>query len=306
MREFELIDSIRSTNAGLGTSVLVPPGDDLGMIRLPDGVALLSGVDQVVEGVHLLPDASPEDYGRKLMNRSLSDVAAMACVPVGALVSATLPPRLMDDPEWSVRFADAARAAGEACGAPLFGGDVAVHSMAEAPFVAAATVFAVPDVEAGGRVVLRSGARPGDELWVSGLIGGSLGEDGGGHHQSFLPRIQLALALHRLLGGSLTSMIDVSDGLASDARHLAVESRVAIELDADLVPRRGPVGAIRALTDGEDYELCFTVTPGRELPDLVSDVALTRIGTVSEGEGLTVLESGMPLHLGRTGWEHHQ
>ena len=308
MREFELIDSIRSANGVLDPSVVVPPGDDLGLIRLPGGQGLLAGVDQVVSGVHLAEDAPPETYGAKVMNRSLSDVAAMACVPVGALVSATLPPRLMDDPHWSIRFAEAARAAGGLFGAPLFGGDVAVHVDGNGPFTASATVLAIPDPDprAKGRVVLRSGARPGDTVWVSGAFGGSLEEDGGGHHASFLPRIELALELHRLMGTALSSMIDVSDGLAADAGHLAHESGCGIELEAERVPRRGNASLDGALADGEDYELCFTIGPGASPPDRLADVPLVQIGRVIDGSGVAIHEGGRPYRLSRPGWEHHR
>ena len=304
MREFELIEAIRRSNPDLGPSVIVPPGDDLGMVRLPEGTELLAGVDQVVAGVHLAADAPPGAYGRKVVNRSLSDVAAMACIPVGALVTAVLPTELMSDDEWSLAFAKAAREAALAFDVPLFGGDVATFPMGAGAFTASATVLAVPDGEVGGRVVLRNGASPGDRLYVSGRFGCSLDADGGGHHLDFVPRVELARRLHAELGDALTAMIDVSDGLASEIGHLAAESEVSISLDAGAVPRRHGADAIRALSDGEDYELCFTVGPGGVVPSELDGVLLTRVGEVDVGGGVVMHEDGRPVALDRTGWEH--
>lgn len=302
MREFELIRKIRQANASLGAQVLIPPGDDLGMVELPGGVPVLAGVDQVIGGVHLPLDAEPERYGRKLVNRSLSDVAAMGAVPVGLIVSAALPTGFEE--QWGGRLSDAVRAAGAACECPVFGGDVAtLASDADHP-VLTATVLAVPDSQAGSRVVLRSGARPTDEIWVSGTFGRSLRADGGGHHEEFEPRITLALSIHRALGESLTCMIDVSDGLAADAGHLARESGVRFELEAGSVPRRDGASTHEALGDGEDYELCFCVRAGTPVPTDPCGIPLTRIGSVHEGEGLIVREDGRSLDLDSAGWEH--
>lgn len=307
MREFELIDAIRTANGDLGPTVELPPGDDLGMIALPAGGSVLAGVDQVVGGVHLPEGAAPEHYGRKVVARSLSDVAAMAAVPVGVVVSATLPPDLLADPEWGGRFADSARELCASHGAPLFGGDVACHAAPSGPVVAAATVLAIPDPDCGGRVLRRSGARPGDLLCVSGRFGASLAPDGLGHHVTFEPRIALARRLHRTLGAGLTAMIDVSDGLAADAGHLARESAVSITLDAEAVPRREGAGRTGALTDGEDHELCFTIAAEVAeggLPEAIDGVPLTVVGTVAVGEGLHVVAGGEPIELDRRGWEH--
>ena len=230
----------------------------------------------------------------------------MACVPVGALVAAVLTRDLMSDPTWSIEFADSARKAAARFDVPLFGGDVATHSGDEGVFVASATVLAVPDAVAGGRVVTRSGASPGDDLYVTGCFGRSLAADGTGHHEGFVPRIESALSLHRTLGPALTSMIDVSDGLAADAGHLAAESEVLISIDTGMVPRRGNADVAAAMSDGEDYELCFTVAPGSVPPDRIDDVPVTRIGRVDQGRGIIVLDGGREVTLDRPGWEHEE
>lgn len=295
----------------LGESVLVPPGDDLGMIELPGGAQVLAGVDQIVAGIHLQADAPPEAYGRKLVNRSLSDVAAMAAIPVGMVVSAALPSALVEEEaapgqSWGERFAEAARAVGGAMGCPLFGGDVAHYGATRGVFTASATVLATPDPEADGRILLRSGAQAGDHLYVSGCFGRSLQSDGSGHHLDFTPRIRLACELNRTLGKALSSAIDVSDGLAADAEHIARESGVSIRIDAGLVPRRSGASTAEALTDGEDYELCFTVAGNVDVPEEIEGVSLTRIGSVSAGDGMRIFDGARELQLARTGWEHSE
>ena len=302
MLEFALIDRIRKANDQLGQHVVIPPGDDLGMLELENGLAVLAGVDQVIGDIHLPRDASPERYGRKLVNRNLSDVAAMGAVPIGLIVSAALPPDFTE--EWGGRFSDALRAAGGAFNCPVFGGDVAqLRSRSDVP-VLAATILAVPDSEAGGRVLLRNGARVDDQIWVTGCFGHSLSSDGGGHHETFEPRVHVAQELNRRFGEKITSMIDVSDGLAADSGHLARESQCRFEINGDCVPRRGAADVRSALCDGEDYELCFTVRPGTPIPAMLGDVPLTHIGDVRTGDGVVVQYQGAILNIDQAGWEH--
>lgn len=302
MNEFDLISHVCSLNPTLGSRVVLPPGDDLGGLQIGAGTIILAGVDQVIGGVHLPVEASPERYARKVIRRSLSDVAAMAAVPAGALVTAALPPGLADD--WGHRFADALNREAAVYDCPVFGGDVAAVSSSNTPPLVTATVLASPDHLMGDRFVRRSGARPGDAVWVSGSLGGSLLPDGSGHHESFEPRIALGRALHRLLGDSLHSMIDVSDGLVSDAGHLASQSGVQITLEVESLPRRGASTALEALSDGEDYELCFTVDRSAEVPDQLEAIALTRIGTVQSGAEVVVREEGAVVDFSERGWEH--
>ena len=301
MNEFDLIRHVRGLNPSLGSHVVLPPGDDLGGIQLSDNV-VLAGVDQVIGGVHLPAGAEPERYARKVLRRSLSDVAAMAALPAGALVTAALPAGLPVD--WGQRFADALNEEGGRHGCPVFGGDVAALPDPSATPVVTATVLANPDQQVDGRFIRRDQATPGDEVWVSGCFGGSLDSDGGGHHETFEPRIELALAIHRTVRGSLHSMIDVSDGLISDLGHLAEDSAACITIDLDRIPLRGDSSSMAALGDGEDYELCFTVAPSSELPGMLSGVPLSRIGVVSAGGGVVVTRNGAPISVDRTGWEH--
>ena len=303
MREFDVIDRIREANAGLSDSVVVPPGDDLGALQLPEGAGVvLAGVDQVISGVHLSHDASPERFAWKVAARSLSDVAAMAACPVGMVVAAALAPGT--EIEWTARFSKELQDIGSRFDCPLIGGDIAVLPGPDSAMVFSSTVLATPDPRAAGRLVLRDGARPGDTVCVSGTFGRSLDADGGGHHQEFIPRIDVALGLHRHLGESLTSMIDVSDGLSSELGHLARESKTSLVVDGGLVPRRLDADIDQALHDGEDYELCFTVSDPSRLPQSVAGVPLRAIGFVEDGGGVFLSDGSSRTPLVASGWEH--
>ena len=303
MREFDVITRIRQENTGLGDSVVIPPGDDLGAVRLCEsGGVVLAGVDQVIAGVHLAETATPERFAWKVAARSLSDVAAMAACPAGMVVAAALSPAI--ETEWATRFSSELQRIGHMFECPLIGGDIAVLPTVGDSMVFSSTVLATPDPQVGHRLVLRSGARPGDLVCVSGEFGGSLDSDGAGHHQEFIPRIDVARKLHRSLGSELTSMIDVSDGLSSELSHLSRESMVRIVIHGDRVPRRHDSNLKQALCDGEDYELCFTVSSTVDLPASIAEVPLTVIGTVEQGEGVLLKANGVEAPLAASGWEH--
>lgn len=303
MREFDVIDRIREGNSKLSASVIIPPGDDLGALMLPDGGGVvLAGVDQVIGGVHLPHDASPERFAWKVAARSLSDVAAMAACPVGMVVAAALSPRT--GTEWTTRFSNELQRMGALFDCPLIGGDIAVLPGGDAPMVFSSTVLAVPDSKVSNRMVLRDGARPGDAVCVSGAFGRSLAADGTGHHLEFTPRIDVGLGLHRALREGLTSMIDVSDGLGSELAHLARESHVRIVIDGTRIPRRDEASIDQALCDGEDYELCFTVSDASRLPRSMAEVPLTVIGTVEQGDGVFLSDGVGKTPFEASGWEH--
>ena len=157
--------------------------------------------------------------------------------------------------------------------------------------------------------MLRSGAQVGDGVFVSGVLGGSVEQDGGGHHLTFRPRIAEARQLARALQARLHAMIDVSDGLGRDASHLARQSGVRIEIDAERIPCRGGLPWRRAAADGEDYELLFTAS-GDVPVVLGTDVPVHEIGRVVAGAGGP--EPGVVFRMGSEtwsgdefGWEHH-
>ncbi len=313
MRELELLAHIYKTNPALPGAVSIPPGDDMGAVEV-GGAMLLVTVDQVADGVHFdLANTPLEKIGRKAITRNLSDVAAMAAKPVGAVAAACLPKGFGDDR--AKALFDAMRGTAEAFDCPLIGGDISVWDQR---MILTVTVFAEPD---GINPVLRSGAKVGDGVYVTGTLGGSLetltDPPGYVHHLDFVPRTELA---RRLAGGVKTrphAMIDLSDGLAQDLTRICERSGVGaciackdlpISLGARLASERsGKPAWQHALGDGEDYELCFTARAGI-YPEHIEGVPITTIGTIVEGgPGPRVtaeLPDGAVVDVSELGWEH--
>ena len=292
--EFDFIDWIRRQTTP-HEHVLVPPGDDLAILNWPASDLLLVGVDQVLDGVHF--DSSvhpPRAIGRKAMNRNLSDCAAMACLPAAAVATAALPRGVGLD--YAKEIYLGMREAGDAFDCPVVGGDTATW---DGKLAVGVTIFGK---SAGLKPILRSGARPGDGIYVTGPLGGSIL----GRHLAFEPRVAIARKLASL--GSITAMIDVSDGLSRDLAHVCRASNVGATVMADLVPvhedaiemrrRDGRTPLEHALHDGEDYELLFTGQPGYYF-------ASTRVGTITEEPGVWLqAATGEREELAPKGWEH--
>jgi len=304
MREFDLIQSIAAMNHALPKSVEIPPGDDMAGVRLGDRL-LLVAVDQVIDQVHFrLGQATLEQIGRKAVTRNLSDVAAMAAVPVGCVVAAAMPRGMSADE--AQRLMHAVRQTGERYGCPLIGGDTATH---DGPLTLSVTVLAEPD---GIEPVLRRGASVGDRIYVTGQLGGSqTAYEGSIRHLDFEPRLELARALASDPATRPTAMIDLSDGLARDITHL-VGGAV---LDAGLLPvsavarqralRDSKPGWLHAVADGEDYELLLTARPDAPIPDEIGGVRITAIGTVVDQVGIVLVDGDEKTALDGLGWEHH-
>lgn len=295
MREFAVLDHIYQANRELGADVLIPPGDDMALLRL-HADAILAATDQIIDRRHVRYGITPLDLiGRKAITRCLSDVAAMAGIPVGALVSAALP---ADFPHGdATRLFDAMRATALAYETPLIGGDLASLPSADDPMVCSVTILARPG-PAGA--ITRSGARPGDGIYVTGAVGGSMDDDGNGHHLTFEPRIDVAIELAQRLGGDLHAMVDLSDGLGRDLGHMATASSMRFELDASAIPTNGDLCWTDAIRHGEDYELCFT-TSGT-VPTCVADVPITRIGRVCDGSPDVIVDGS--ISISTHGWQH--
>jgi thiamine-monophosphate kinase len=304
--EWALIEWIRARTAADPKTVLIGPGDDMAMVSLGDEHQFLATVDALLEGTHFdFATATPQQVGYKALAVSLSDVAAMAAKPVCALAWVGLP----DDRDMA--FAEqltlGLHEAAERYACPIVGGDVTSWSR---PLTIGTTVIA----RTGGvKPVRRNGARPGDLLFVTGTLGGSVL----GRHVAFPPRIAEARKLAATV--SLHAMIDLSDGLSTDVGHLARESGVSAEILAEAVPvsdaarelakkdRRTPLE--HALNDGEDFELLMAVGPAAAEALLranpLADVPLTCVGRIYEGTGVTILHEGhlrRPLEPG--GYEH--
>ena len=273
----------------LNDRIAVGAGDDCAVINMPGGRQLLAAADQVIENVHFLPDTPPRLVGRKLMNRNLSDIAAMGGTPLTALLTVAVCGR---DSLWIEELISGAAEAGRLNDVPICGGDTA--SLPHDGIAASLTILGeVP----AGEAVLRSGARPGDALYVTGEVGNSFYSQ---HHLTFSPR----LAEGRFLRGKATAMLDISDGVLLDARRLARASQVDLKLDSNLLPLRSGAKLPNALSDGEDYELLFTAPPGLEKLWRGNLAKVTRIGEVLSGSGRVIDANGDEYKLERSGYEH--
>ncbi|WP_423604813.1 thiamine-phosphate kinase [Sphingomonas sp. MS122] len=266
--------------------------DDTAVLDVAAGKLILTS-DTMVEGVHYRSDDPAEAIGWKLAAVNLSDLAAKGATPVGCLLNYAL----SGDAEWDRAFLAGLNDALTRFAMPLLGGDtVAMPRGAPRSLTLTAIGRAQPSVP------LRTGARPGDALWVTGSIGGAgFGPDGEPRDLARYLRPQPRLAEGQVLAPLATAMMDVSDGLLIDARRLAEASRVAVAIDLGAVPLALPgLGPIEAATAGDDYELLFTL-PGNAVPP----VPATRIGIAGTGTGLTLTAGGTPVPLpDRLGYRH--
>ncbi len=283
MRERELLDAIRARSSGLalsGAELLVGPGDDCAVVRV-GGENLLVTVDQLVEGRHYEPGTELDLVARKAIARSISDIAAMAGEPMWTTATGLLPDGFARGDE----LFEAMKRWAEHWGAPLIGGDIA---FGPGPLVLTVTVVG----RCEGPPLLRSGARAGDGVFVSGPIGGSLAS---GRHLSFEPRVDAGRAAR---DAGATALIDLSDGLGLDAQRVGEMSGVRLRVDADAVPTHEDAGGWReAFSAGEDYEL---LACGPTRPE-----GFTRIGGVVAGEpGAVIVAQGSEHEAGSLGWDH--
>lgn len=286
--EFDFIDWIR-TQQHADARVLVPASDDLAVLKFDPSDLILVGVDQVLDGVHFdSAKHAPRDIGKKVMNRNLSDCAAMACLPAAAVVSWALPKGV--GVEFMKELYLGMKSAGDAFDCPIVGGDTGAWDQKLAVSVT------VLGRSAGVAPVRRSGARVGDAIYVTGPLGGSIL----GRHMTFTPRVREARELVSRF--DIRAMIDLSDGLSRDLAHICRESRVGAVLDASLIPihddARKLTGdpLLHALNDGEDHELCFTAPEGV--------TSAIRIGTIVEGSSIDLLRDGQRAPLAQAGFEH--
>jgi thiamine-monophosphate kinase len=303
MAERALIARISELLGEPGGRVLVGPGDDAAVVRA-DGVSVTS-IDTVVDGVHFeLATHSPGDVGHKALATALSDLAAMGVEPGEAYVSIALPDGFGE--ENAIELVEAMRALAGRTGTTIAGGDVVAGP---ALYISVAVTGWAASAE---HVVRRSSARAGDLIGVTGELGGSgaglralragaaAGDDPNvRRHLRPQPRLDAGRAL---AAAGVTAMIDVSDGIATDAGHLAGASGVAIEIRLDELPLAPGVSRDQAATDGDDYELLFTVPPEhRAAVEVAADV--TWLGEVEAGAGVVFRAAGgAPVAL--EGFEH--
>jgi thiamine-monophosphate kinase len=269
----------------VGRNVLAGPGDDCAVVQAAGSrELLLLKTDCVVEGIHYLPEHEPARVGWKALCRALSDVGAMGGEPLHALVT-IFTPTTARVAYWKEFYKGLGKAA-KKFGVGIVGGETTRAKQA------AVAVSLTGRVEAG-RLLTRSGGQPGDRLFVTGMLGGSIE----GKHLDFTPRV----AEGRWLGahGSVRAMMDLSDGLATDLPRLAAASGCGFEIDPSALPKTRGCDAERALTDGEDYELLMAVPPRhtdrlvRAWKGMFPKLRLTEIGRLTEpGTSSSALPQG--------------
>ncbi|MBS7792124.1 thiamine-phosphate kinase [Roseococcus sp. SDR] len=307
--EFSMIARHFRPLAGPGALNLL---DDAALLTPPPGQQLVLAADAMVAGVHFLPEDPPETIGRKLLRVNLSDLAAMGAEPLGYLMTIALAPGM--DEAWLAGFTAGLAEDQRAFGLHVLGGDTV---STPGPLSLSLTILghAPP-----GAALTRAGARPGDDLWVSGRIGdGWLGlraargeiadPDGALARRYRLPEPRLALGL--ALRGLARACMDVSDGLLQDAGHLARAGGCAVAVEAARIPVSDATAPIAALASGgDDYELLFASAPedraAVEAAGLAARTPVTRLGRFTGGAPRVTLRDsqGQDITPARLGWSH--
>jgi len=306
--EFELIrkNFVRSDEvAGVSTGI----GDDGAVLQPDPGKELIAVMDTLVAGVHFPDATNPFDIGYRVVAVNLSDVAAMGGRPRWMTLALTLPAA---EEIWIARFAEGLHAAAGEFDLALVGGDTTIGK------TLVVSVQIIADIEAG-MAIKRSGARPGDHIYVTGTVGDAaagLQLISSGEPHAYLAgrflRPDARVEFGRALVGAASAAIDISDGLFADLGKLLAASKVGGDLDLETLPLSGDLRASFnvetqrrfALSGGDDYELCFTVAPDRTLP--VTDTPVTRVGTVVAGKQLTCRQDGVLVPYEDSGYLHFQ
>jgi thiamine-monophosphate kinase len=313
--EFELIArhfTRPAANAVLGV------GDDCALVDVTNGMDLAVSMDTMVQGTHFFSDVDPENLGHKALAVNLSDMAAMGAMPYWAMLALTVP---NVDHAWLAAFAKGFFDLAQEHGVSLIGGDTT-----RGPLTLTVTIMG--EVPAGA-ALRRSGAKVGNDVWVSGNIGdaalavahryGRLVLAEGDYREAVMrlyepsPRVQLGQALR----GLATAAIDVSDGLLADLTHICRLSGVGATVDLASVPVSA-IGAKHINTDagrtaivagGDDYELCFTAHPNsrdsiEDLTDVLG-IPITRVGQIKRGKGVSLLGAdGKAVKIDGRGYDH--
>ncbi len=304
MAEFSLIQAIRERCAVTRDDVRLGIGDDGAVLAIPGGFELIVSTDTLVAGVHFPINTAAEEIGWKALAVNLSDLAAMGAMPAWATLALTLP---VADIDWVQDFADGFAQLARQYQLALVGGDTT-----QGPLTITVTVHGfVPT----GQALLRSGARVGDTVWVTGTLGDAaaglqlLGDNSDLGNDSSMallkrlnrpsPRIAAGVALR----GIASAAIDVSDGLLADLGHICTQSCVGAELAVAMLPASAALGALfdadqrrgLQLTGGDDYELCFTV-PREKTAALAQslvhfDCGAACVGEITGGDGVRVNKS---------------
>jgi thiamine-monophosphate kinase len=317
LSEFALIDRYFRNCGMRRTDVRLGVGDDAALLDSPAGCDLVAAIDTLVDGVHFPHGCPAASVGHRVLAVNLSDLAAMGAKPAWALLALTLP---NIDENWLEEFAAGFSALARSHDVALVGGDTT-----SGPLCATVQILGhVPHSQA----LLRSGARPGDLVFVSGTPGDAAAGlaveqgrlQGASDTTAYLRKRFLypspRMALGKSLRGYASACIDVSDGLLGDVGKLAQASGCGVELtykdlpvSEELVAAVGDARARElALTGGDDYELCFAVSPanvGRLRQDLPPERwGYSLIGTVREASGAVVIQDGNVMEFSHSGYDH--
>ncbi len=317
-----MIEQIRRT-AGGGASVVKGIGDDCAVLRVPKGHQILVTTDFTIEKVHFLRQwHSPELVGWRCLTRGLSDIAAMGGEPLAVFLSLAVASEVSQ--EWVNGFMKGVLKLAKEFQVPLAGGDTAqAASGIQADIV---VVGSVPN----GQAILRSAAKPGDTIYVTGGLGASAAEIATMKstmksktkppsrktfkirqrisHSGLRPNPRLPVGQWLRKHGIASAMIDISDGLSTDLNHICQESSVGAEITAESIPLGRLPGATNfvalpfALHGGEDYELLFTSS--KAVPKKIAGVAITPIGIITRSKGMRLINDGKVRRLPVEGWEH--
>jgi thiamine-monophosphate kinase len=312
MNEFQLIETYFKNLLPDTPALRLGIGDDAAVFSPTAGQELILSVDTLVVDRHFLSTDMPAHIAHKALAVNLSDLAAMGAMPSGFLLALTLPEA---DPHWLENFAFGLKNLAQEFNLPLLGGDTT-----KGPLSISITVLGQAPKE---KILTRSGAKPGDTLFVSGELGASAMVVKQLHHklnipiaefeealslyQKPKPQIELGLALRDIA----SSCIDISDGLAQDCRHILQQSNCGANIDLAKLPihptvkRSMPLQEAQqlALTGGDDYQLLFTASEDKlaNLP-----VEVTKIGVITSGDELVLNEQGKNVHWDLQGWDHFQ
>jgi thiamine-monophosphate kinase len=317
LSEFDLIAKYFTRPTHRTDLVALGVGDDCALLAPSPGMQLAISSDMLVEGRHFFPNADPALLGHKCLAVNLSDLAAMGAEPVAFTLALSLPEARA---EWLAPFSAGLLALADRHECELIGGDTT-----KGPLNICVTIFGEV---APGQALRRDGARPGDDIWISGTLGdarlalaayrnelaldATALEAAAERMHAPMPRVTLGLALR----GIAHAVIDISDGLIGDLTHVLKRSQVGATLQVDALPA-GPMLARQtpdlrrrfALAGGDDYELCFTAAAARRDQILAAahsaGTAVTRVGIIEAEPGLRLADaSGALLDLQLTSFDH--
>lgn len=326
--ELALIESIRRSFPRTGRGVTLGIGDDCAILRPRAGEEILVTTDFSLEDRHFVRQLHPpKSVGHRCLARGLSDLAAMGARPLAAFLSLALPPAMAKSKRgqrWIEGFLAGLLDLAELAGVPLAGGDTS-----SSPFDLVLADIVLVGSAPRGRALRRSGARPGDAIYVTGSLGGAHAEltallsgkrrslaTGRGDHPHFFPQPRLAVGNTLLRRRLANAAIDISDGLSTDLMHLCESSGLHAEVEAARLPLHSLAqkisqaeGMRAALHGGEDYELLFTASETARVPRTLAGVPITRIGAMRRRRAghpqMTLVEpDGARRELKPQGWQH--